>query len=453
MPSTITQVSQNANDLFDALTGNLVIDTTLPNMGDVDLDIDIPDVNIGDLSSLVMPTPITLDQLTTGELNGTGVFDKVMSVLNKHIAAQAEKGRITGKDFSEVYLGGMQSALSQSVQFCLGRDGAYWAAVLGRGQALQASVGIAEAQATVVKAKYEAAATKLGAARVQVDAYTAQTQYTTGKMGLASGFAGINQTEAQTAVATEQVDSIRADTKDTLQGGGAIMGLKAVEKQTALKNMEVATQQVLNMKEQVDTARAQTKNTLYDGGAIAGIMGEEKKFRAAQAELTLEQVDAARGQTKNTNKAGQQILGIVGAQIELTNNQADLAEMQYETQRAQVYSTMSNGTPIGGVLQQEILLKTAQAKLMSEQYESQRAQSRGSLSTGEAVAGVLGAQIALYRQQTESYKQDAMYKGVKAMLDTWTARKSLDDGVQVPANIDTAAINSAISTYRTAVGI
>ncbi len=453
MSSTITQVGQNSNELFTLLKDSLVVDTTMPNLGDVDLDFAIPDMPADDLTNIGMPDKISLEMLTEGTLNGNGVFDRLMHATGLHIKQEYEKGRITANNYADVYLGSVQSVLAQSVSFVLGKDRSYWEALNARGNALAATYGIVRARADVVTAKYAAAGQKLSAGRLVVDAYTAQAEYATGKMGLASGYQGVLQSEAQTALITEQQDAARAETKETLLAGGPIQGIKAIEKQTAQKNMEVATQQVLVMKENVDTARAQTKNTLNDGGAVAGLLAVDKQIKEAQKLLTAEQADAARAQTKETNAAGATILGIAGSQITLGKFQAKLMEEQYETQYAQTKDRLSNGTTVGGLVSKDILIKTAQAKLVSEQYEAQRGQVRGTLSTGEPVIGVMGAQTKLYEQQTESYKHDAMHKGVKALLDTWTARKSLDDAVTVPANIDTASINTAMATYKSAIGI
>lgn len=68
---------------------------------------------------------ITLEQLTNGYLNaegdweGTGVFDKLISAVNKNIQSQSKKGRITGADYATVYVGSMQSVISQSIEFLL----------------------------------------------------------------------------------------------------------------------------------------------------------------------------------------------------------------------------------------------------------------------------------------------------------------------------------------------
>lgn len=49
----------------------------------------------------------------------TGVFDKLMEAVDFHINKQYTANRITGNDYANVYLGSLQSALQQSVQYAL----------------------------------------------------------------------------------------------------------------------------------------------------------------------------------------------------------------------------------------------------------------------------------------------------------------------------------------------
>lgn len=65
---------------------------------------------------------VSLDQLTSGEITGTGVFDTLMAAGKAHIQAEFTKGRITGPEYSQVYLGMFTAVLGQSIQFLLQRD-------------------------------------------------------------------------------------------------------------------------------------------------------------------------------------------------------------------------------------------------------------------------------------------------------------------------------------------
>jgi hypothetical protein len=71
---------------------------------------------------------ITITGLTDGSLDinndwaGAGVFDKLIEAVNKNIEGQYNKGRISGSDYANVYLGGMQAVLAQSMQYLLQAD-------------------------------------------------------------------------------------------------------------------------------------------------------------------------------------------------------------------------------------------------------------------------------------------------------------------------------------------
>jgi len=70
-------------------------------------------------------TNIVLTDLTNGRLNtqndwiGTGVFDKLVNAVNKNIEAQYNKGRITGPEYANVYLGSMQFTIGEAMQYLL----------------------------------------------------------------------------------------------------------------------------------------------------------------------------------------------------------------------------------------------------------------------------------------------------------------------------------------------
>ena len=72
-----------------------------------------------------MATDIVITDVTNGDLDinndwvGTGVFDVLMNAVNKNIDGQYIKGRITGSDYANVYLGAMQAVLAQSVDYVM----------------------------------------------------------------------------------------------------------------------------------------------------------------------------------------------------------------------------------------------------------------------------------------------------------------------------------------------
>ncbi len=66
-----------------------------------------------------VPAEITINDLTSGTVGGTGVFDKLMTSLRAHLEAEFREGRIKGTEYAQVYLGGMQEVLRASSEFLL----------------------------------------------------------------------------------------------------------------------------------------------------------------------------------------------------------------------------------------------------------------------------------------------------------------------------------------------
>lgn len=401
MTSTIVSVGTDANTLFSELTADITLDLTLPPLA-LSTDFTMPP-----LPDLPTVAPLTLADWTSQVVDGTGVLDGLMKTITAHLETQFAKQRITGADYAKVYLGSVQTAMQFSLQFLLGRDrAALENAQLAEAVKLaQAQTVKAQAEIELVKAQIQQA--QMATAELQLKAYTARNQYASSKMELVLGFKGILEQEAKAELVTEQIETQRAQTLNTRRDGAAVTGVLGAE--TQLKTAQLAV-----VHEEEDEKRAQTKNTLRDGGTVAGLLSVQKSLLTTQQLLVSEQVDTARASTKDT---------------------------------------IQTGGAIAGILAKEKLLKDNQQKLVGEQYETQRAQTRGTHSDATVVGGLIGTQIALYNQQITSYQRDAEAKGLKMLLDTWTARKTIDEAVAVPAAIDGATLNTHISNFFTNLSI
>lgn len=68
-------------------------------------------------------TPVKVDikveDLTTGSIDGAGVFDKLMVSVKAHLTQEYKEQRIKGPEFATVYLGALDNVLNTSVQFLL----------------------------------------------------------------------------------------------------------------------------------------------------------------------------------------------------------------------------------------------------------------------------------------------------------------------------------------------
>lgn len=85
--------------------------------------------------------PITNEDLTTKVVDGTGIFDELMTAANAHLTYQWEQDRITGSSYAEVYLGQLTAVLGQAVLFLTERDKTYLNNLL-----VQAQIKLADAQ-------------------------------------------------------------------------------------------------------------------------------------------------------------------------------------------------------------------------------------------------------------------------------------------------------------------
>ena len=74
--------------------------------------IDIKDFSNGQIDSTNAQEP---------KWEGTGIFDVIIKAANENIKIQHKTSRITGAEYAEVYLGTMQSAISEAMKFLLSK--------------------------------------------------------------------------------------------------------------------------------------------------------------------------------------------------------------------------------------------------------------------------------------------------------------------------------------------
>lgn len=66
--------------------------------------------------------PIYLEDLTTAEVTGTGVFDVLMQAHKAHLDQQFKDNRIRGTEYATVYLGSLEAVLQGAITFLLQKD-------------------------------------------------------------------------------------------------------------------------------------------------------------------------------------------------------------------------------------------------------------------------------------------------------------------------------------------
>jgi len=200
-------------------------------------------------------TAIVTDDLTTGVLDGTGVFDELMVSVKAHLAEEYDNNRITGSDYAKAYAGALDSVLQQSIAFVLQKDVADKQADLLAAQITQSNNEAA--QVLAVTSKLAGADTTL---------VTAQTNKENAEKLL------IDSQELKLDAETNLLVSQRANeiTQNTVISNQA----SKVAGETAL----------LSAKEKTEIAQTQDNYSSPSSTAITGIVGKQKDLYAKQTD-------------------------------------------------------------------------------------------------------------------------------------------------------------------------
>lgn len=209
---TYPDAETQATALFNALDMNF----TLPVPDLTGVNYNLPTRTGNPIYAAV--DPIVIADLTTGDVNGTGVFDKLMMSMKTHLLEQFTKNRITGDQFTKAYIELTTACLTTGLQFIMGKDAANWQVLALKEQAKRA-----EAEAVTAAVNLETAKAQLATARYQAELIDAQ--FCLVKMQLATEEARQQLTWAQKELTDEQYETARGATRDTLSTGGAIAGM------------------------------------------------------------------------------------------------------------------------------------------------------------------------------------------------------------------------------------
>jgi hypothetical protein len=254
---------------------------------------------------------INVSTLTSGVVDGSGVFDKLMSSLKAQLKGEKDAGRITGNEYTKAYIEMTQMALQTALQFTLGQDQAFWTAQ--------------QAQIAAVTARIQ-----LETARFNYDSILPAT---------------LAQTQAQTALINSQ--KIGSDTQNSISTYNLNSILPAQLAQavaeTGLTNAQKAG---------VDM---QTSITSYN---LANILPASLAQAIAQTTMTNAQTAMT-----NSQKIGQDDQNAILA-YQLANllpAQVNLVKEQTEVQHAQTSGTLRDGTTVvAGLIGQQVALYTQQ---------------------------------------------------------------------------------------------
>lgn len=406
-----------ANKLFTSLTA----DSTVPPT--VDLSDPLYTFTVDPTSDLYSNiTPVSLDQLTTVDLAGTGVFDKLMASVDLHIQREFKGNRITGDQYAKVYTEVMGGVLNQSTQFLLQKDQAKWSAIAAQMQARIAEIQATEALINLERARVETQ-------KAIFDMQNSGAVYALTKMSIAS-------TEAQYQLIKAQADSEEYKHNFLLPTELSIQNYKL----NSLMPMELAAstvnaQRILPAEASIKEFQNQTLQPIEEG---------IQNFQLLQT-LPLQQLTAQYGYDN--------LLPVqFGKEQYLLNTQMPaqtaLLTEQMEVQRSQTVDNRSdNLTPIAGLVGK-------QRNLLQEQIEGERSKTMDTRTDGSTIIeGSVGKQKDLYDQQIDSFIKDSKQKAAKMYLDGWITQKTLDENLAAPTELEVPSVSAVLLALRTENGL
>ena len=159
------------------------------------------------MATLPAIAPISNEDLTTKVVNGTGIFDELMTAAHAHLDQEWGKQRITGTQYAEVYLGQMTAVLQQSVAFLVQRDAIYLNNLLTQAQIDKANKELAllDKQIELIEAQIASQEANNALIAQKVKTEKAQIQ------DIVDGEVVVGVTGAQTALYKQQKEGFIRD--------------------------------------------------------------------------------------------------------------------------------------------------------------------------------------------------------------------------------------------------
>ncbi len=344
---------------------------------------------------------ITNKDLTTVNLEGSGIFDELMKTVQLRLDSEYAKNRIKGADYSKVYLGAMSATMQQSLAFLMGKQAADKQAELLAAQAATEAIN------TTIAAKKLLLVTE----EVKI-AEQAVTNLTTEALILAQKLLLITE---EVTLAGKKTDKITEDEN-------------LVKEQVKIANQEVLTPaQVLLVKAATVAIKQEEAEIIVEKGLL---LDEELLLKKEEVKMV-------------TAKAVQYVVLDGTLDLELAKQASAIA-----VDGAQVTALGAQATKSG-----------AESTLLGQKKTTEEAQTANMIDDTvvdgllTASPGVVGKQKMLYQAQTQGFARDAEQKLLKQMTDYIGVSVSADSTFPRPTELANTEINKVINVAKAGVGI
>ena len=324
--------------------------------------------------------------LTTREVDGTGIFDFIGSSVMNQLEMMTNRGLISKAEVANVYSTLLVQGLQTSAQYALEKANILNQSYAMRVQAVQAAVAVlqAKAQMLMLPIQLRLQYAQLEAQLKQVELLKVQTELEKEKYP---------QVQAQTDLILAQTDAQRIQNEHLKE--------QAYILQEQVKQAGITTQlQTLQLDQQ-----ALANNKLV----------EDTKLTDAQTQLQLKQVMLADVQKVQAKAA-----------IKLQAQQLEKEKEGLALVKAQIAAAY------------------AQLAALKEQIKAAKAQYNDRID-GKAIGGVLGAQIAVNKAQAVGFERDAFIKFMNQAQSGWAAKKTADIATMSPSSYSALGVDRMMS--------
>lgn len=382
-------------------------------------------------------TDLSFSRIVATDPNSKGYFVQLMDSVEHYIDGQFNKGRLTGTDYANVYLGSIQYAIDRSIQYASTEIiqnqqaellYAQTEEVLKSGNradtALASDEAMKAAQISDINAGVNLKVKQLDI--LDSDLATATKNLLLMDANIAATQAGTARTEAETDVSVKQLDVMDAEIDLTRKNISAVTAsIDQTQAETQLVSARVGTENANTMLV-TEQYQSEAKQNI-DGGLI----DKQIESEAARASLLINQAAVEAKKTVTD--------GVMDAQVKQVN-----AEIQkIENEGTLIVSRIATETAQQGLISNQAA-KTAEEKLLvTEQIESEKwnngrntgAEGVGTLqaqikllvakaSTESINSDVMTQQSNLYKAQAEGFKFKQNKEVLKVVTDMWSVRGS-----------------------------
>lgn len=298
-----------ANYLMEELTTDV-------NMTFPEVDLNDPLFNFpGDINSALYQNvkALTNEDFTARVVGGQGTFDAMMAGVKAHLNEQWDAGRITGDDYSKVYLAMTEAAMSNSVQFLINRDATYWASQTAQLQAITARIQLETEKARLAMA--------------QVEALNAKSNYALSKAALA-------KTQVEHCMLKFQLDNILPKENIALIRQNEGLGIDNLTKQFNLDSILITQHAGLEIDNNIKTFNLENMLPIDHSTKSYTVT----KLMPAQLDLIKEQYEVQLAQTADFRSDQSPVVGTLGKQKDLYTQQIESYKRNSEFQAAKVFS-------------------------------------------------------------------------------------------------------------------